>query len=157
NVTVNAVDAYWNLVNTVSDTVGLTSSDTSATLPTPAALAAGTTNLTVYFNGNGNFTVTATDLTNGSKSPGTSSAIGVTGAQFTAATGGGAIPADRAASGTFTNLTGPIYSEKTNGNVGTGTIILKVPTGFVFDTGGTAPTVKITGSGTSSRNINAVA
>jgi hypothetical protein len=29
-VTVNAVDAYWNLVNTVSDTVGLTSSDTSA-------------------------------------------------------------------------------------------------------------------------------
>src|SRR4030095_16713622 len=32
-VTVNAVDAYWNLVDTVTDTVGLTSSDTSATLP----------------------------------------------------------------------------------------------------------------------------
>ena len=41
-VTVNAVDAYWNLVNTVSDTVSLTSSDTSATLPAAAALAAGT-------------------------------------------------------------------------------------------------------------------
>jgi hypothetical protein len=66
-VTVNAVDAYWNLVNTVSDTVGLSSSDTSATLPAAAALAAGTTNLTVYFNGNGSFTLTAVDLSNGGK------------------------------------------------------------------------------------------
>src|SRR5262249_39468951 len=82
DVTVNAVDAYWNLIGTVTDTVGLTSTDTSATLPAPAALAAGTTNLTVYFNGNGNFTLTATDLSNGSKSPGTSSAIAVSGAQF---------------------------------------------------------------------------
>ena len=95
-VTVNAVDAYWNLVNTVSDTVGLSSSDTSATLPAAAALAAGTTNLTVYFNANGTFTLTATDLSNGSKSPSTSPAIAVSGAQFTAATGGGAIPADGA-------------------------------------------------------------
>ena len=32
NVTVNAVDANWNLVNTVSDTVGITSSDANARL-----------------------------------------------------------------------------------------------------------------------------
>src|SRR5262249_22710247 len=89
DVTVNAVDAYWNLVNTVTDTVGLTSSDTSATLPAAAALAAGTKNLAVYFNANGNFTVTAADLTDGSKSPSTSPPISVSGAQFTAATGGG--------------------------------------------------------------------
>ena len=82
-VTVNAVDAYWNLIDTVSDTVGLTSSDTSATLPAAAALAAGTNNLTVYFNGNGSFTLTATDLSNGSKTPSTSPAISVSGAQFT--------------------------------------------------------------------------
>ena len=62
-VTVNAVDAYWNLVNTVSDTVGPDSSDTTATLPAATALAAGTTNLTVAFNANGTFTLTATDLT----------------------------------------------------------------------------------------------
>src|SRR5262249_2103035 len=105
-------------------------------------------------NGNGNFTVTATDLSNGSKSPGTSSAIAVSGAQFTAATGGAAILADRAASGTFTNLTGPIYSENASGNVGTGTIILNAPAGFSFDTGGTAPTVRITSTGSASKNIN---
>src|SRR5262249_41943449 len=57
-VTVNAVDAYWNLVNTVSDTVNLTSTDTSATLPVATALTAGTQNLMVYFNANGNFTLT---------------------------------------------------------------------------------------------------
>src|SRR5207247_1324838 len=33
NVTVNAVDANWNLVNTATDTVGLTSSDSNAVLP----------------------------------------------------------------------------------------------------------------------------
>jgi hypothetical protein len=48
-VTVNAADSYWNLVNTITDTVSLTSSDTSATLPAAVALAAGTKNLTVLF------------------------------------------------------------------------------------------------------------
>src|SRR5437899_12669778 len=91
-MTVNAVDAYWNLVNTVTDTVSLTSSDTSATLPAAAALAAGTTNLMVAFNANGTFTLTATDLTDGSKTASTSPAISVSGAQFTAATDGPAIP-----------------------------------------------------------------
>src|SRR5204862_6695240 len=36
-VTVNAVDAYWNLVNTLTDIVGLSSSDTGATLPAAPA------------------------------------------------------------------------------------------------------------------------
>ena len=70
-VTVNAADAYWNLVDTVTDTVSLTSSDTSATLPAAAALAAGTKNLTVYFNASGSFTLTATDLSDGSNSAST--------------------------------------------------------------------------------------
>ena len=42
NVTVNAVDANWNLVSSVTDTVGITSSDANATLPANIALAAGT-------------------------------------------------------------------------------------------------------------------
>ena len=42
NVTVNAVDANWNLVNTASDTVGITSSDANAALPANAALSGGT-------------------------------------------------------------------------------------------------------------------
>src|SRR5439155_277853 len=41
-VTVNAVDATWNLVNTVTDTVRITSSDVNAILPFDAALVAGT-------------------------------------------------------------------------------------------------------------------
>ena len=79
------------------------------------------------------------------------------GQTITTATGGSAISADTFGSSTFTTLTGPVYSEASNGNVGTGTIILNVPTGFIFDTGGTAPTVVVTrigGGGNNNRNIN---
>src|SRR5262249_37532915 len=93
-VTVNAADAFLNLVNTVSDTVGLSSSDTSATLPAAADLAAGTASLTVAFNANGNFTLTATDLDDGSMGSSTSPAITVSPAQYTTATGGTTISAD---------------------------------------------------------------
>src|SRR5437867_8027793 len=41
NVTVNAVDALWNLINT-NDTAHITSSDTNASLPSDAALSGGT-------------------------------------------------------------------------------------------------------------------
>ena len=52
NVTVNAVDQYWNLVNTVTDTVQITSTDAKAILPADAALAAGTGSLSVTPAGN---------------------------------------------------------------------------------------------------------
>ena len=42
NVTVNAVDQYWNLVNTVTDTVAITSTDPLAVLPSNAPLGTGT-------------------------------------------------------------------------------------------------------------------
>src|SRR6185369_10633097 len=111
----------------------------------------------VYFNGNGTFTLTATDLNNGGKSPSTSPAISVSGAQFTAASGGTGIPADGAVTSAFTTLTGPTYSENNPGEVGTGTLIVNAPAGFIFDTGGTAPTMlvtRLTGSGSSANNIN---
>ncbi|HXJ76452.1 MAG TPA: hypothetical protein VNM37_26580, partial [Candidatus Dormibacteraeota bacterium] len=155
-VTVNAVDSFWNLVNTVSDTVGLSSSDITATLPSNTALISGTTNLTVFFNATGNFNLTANDLDDGSKTASTSASIAVSPAQFTPATGGSAIVAD-GATGTFTTLTGPAYTENASGNVGTGTIILNAPAGFIFDTAGTAPTVlvtRLTGSGSSANNVN---
>ena len=59
------------------------------------------------------------------------------------ATGGTAIPSSYAGT-TYTNLTGPVYYEVASADVGTGTIILNAPSGFIFDTGGTAPTVVIT-------------
>lgn len=81
----------------------------------------------------------------------------------TIATGGDAIPSNTApgciSAGNWAALTGPDYAEAGTAEVKTGTIILNVPTGFEFDTGGTAPTVLITrtfGSGNDSRNINNV-
>ena len=62
NVTVNAVDANFNVVSNRSDTVKITSSDASATLPGNAALVGGTKTFSVTFNtatGSG-WTVTAT-------------------------------------------------------------------------------------------------
>ena len=49
--------------------------DPTATLPAATDLAGGTTNLTVYFNTNGNFTLTASDLDDGTRTPTTSPAI----------------------------------------------------------------------------------
>jgi hypothetical protein len=37
NITVNAVDQYWNLVTTPTNTINITSTDPAATLPAPAA------------------------------------------------------------------------------------------------------------------------
>jgi hypothetical protein len=76
NVTVNAVDANWNGVNT-TDTVRITSTDVAATLPPNAALVAGTKTFAVTLDTLGSFTVTATDVTDGSKTANTTPAITV--------------------------------------------------------------------------------
>jgi hypothetical protein len=81
NVTVNAVDQYWNLVNTATDTVEITSTDPQAALPSNAALqaGAGTFNLTletVSYNP-ATTTLTASDVTNSGMSAGTSPPIPV--------------------------------------------------------------------------------
>ena len=83
---------------------------------------------------------------------------------ITPATGGSSISADTTG-GTYTSLTGPIIAEGATGDIGgsgtnPGTIILNVPSGFVFDTGGVAATVLVTrtaGSGSDNRNINDLA
>lgn len=62
----------------------------------------------------------------------------------TAATGGSAILSSTAG-GTFTALTGPsITGIDDNDMSASGTITLVAPTGFEFDTGGTAPTLLVT-------------
>jgi hypothetical protein len=75
-VTVNAVDANWNVVSS-AHTVGITSSDSAATLPVSAALVAGTKTFSITLNTAGSRTVTATDLTDGTKTASTSAAISV--------------------------------------------------------------------------------
>lgn len=156
-VTVNAVDADWNVVSS-TNTVRITSSDGAASLPPDAALVAGTKDFVVTFNTAGSRTVTASNLSDGSKTASTSPSITVAAVVITSATGGSALSADDAGS-VYTALTGPVYDEASSGDAGVGTVILNAPTGFEFDTGGTAPTVlitRLTGGGNASRNINGV-
>src|SRR5205823_2132731 len=67
NATVNAVDANWNLVTNITDTVSIASSDANAILPANAALSAGTQTFSVTFKTAPSQTVTASDVTDGSK------------------------------------------------------------------------------------------
>ena len=78
NVTVNAVDAKWNLVDYCTDTVAITSSDASASLPANAALAGGTGTFSVTLTTAGSQTVTATDVTQSSVAANTGSPTTVT-------------------------------------------------------------------------------
>src|SRR5262249_38071307 len=73
NVTVNGVDANWNVLSNVTDTIGITSSDPNAVLPSNAALVAGSQLFSVTLKSSGSRTVTATDITDGSKGANTSS------------------------------------------------------------------------------------
>src|SRR5262249_7951404 len=81
-VTVNAVDANWNLVNSITDTAGITSSDTNAGLPANTALAGGSGSFSVTFKTAGSRTLTATDISDGSKTNNTSPAIAVSAGAF---------------------------------------------------------------------------
>ncbi len=82
NVTVNAVDANWNVVNTVTDTAGITSSDANAALPANAALVAGTKTFSVTAKTAGSATFTATDISDGSKTANTSPATTINAGAF---------------------------------------------------------------------------
>jgi hypothetical protein len=148
NVTVNAVDTNWNVISTVTDIVGITSSDANATLPANAALAGGTSTLPFTFYTAGSQTITVSNLTGLTGQTGrtnTSPAIAVTAAAYTAATGGSAISADLVGTLSTASLTGPIYQEASAGNVSTGTVALVCPSGFAFDTNTPLPTVKLEG------------
>jgi hypothetical protein len=72
SVRINAVDEIWNVVSS-GDTVHIACTDGTATLPGDTALAGGTANVIVTFNAAGTFTVTASDVTDGSKTPDTGS------------------------------------------------------------------------------------
>src|SRR5262249_33861208 len=75
NITVNAVDANWNLVSSVSDAIGITSSDANATMPASASLVGGTKAMSVTFVTAGNQTLTATDVDDGTRLANTSPPI----------------------------------------------------------------------------------
>jgi hypothetical protein len=76
NVTVNSVDANWNPVSS-TDTIHIASSDAAATLPSNAALVAGTKTFSISLNTAGSATITASDVTSPAKTANTSPSITV--------------------------------------------------------------------------------
>jgi Big-like domain-containing protein/flagellar hook capping protein FlgD len=74
-VTVRACDNTWTTVTTVTNSIQLTSSDASATLPAPAQLQSGTRSFQITMNAAGSFTVLAHDQTDNTIPDGTSAAV----------------------------------------------------------------------------------
>src|SRR5262245_34424808 len=75
SITVKACDDTWTPVTSVTDLVGLLSSDASATLPAPTQLVNGTGSFSLTFNASGTFIVFAHDQTDGTIPDGTSALV----------------------------------------------------------------------------------
>jgi hypothetical protein len=74
NVVVNAVDEFWNVIPS-SDMINITSTDASATLPADNTLVSGSRTFSITFNASGTFTITATDVTDGTKTANTGTSV----------------------------------------------------------------------------------
>jgi hypothetical protein len=77
NVTVNAVDSTWHIVNVSGHYIHMTTTDSTAITPNDAALSGGTMTGVIQFNSSGSWTVTASDVTDSTKTPNTSSSLTV--------------------------------------------------------------------------------
>lgn len=79
DIVVNACDATWHVIQGATDAINLTSSDGSAFLPNNQSLVNGTTTFSggFLFQTQGTQTVTATDVTDGTKTANTSSSVTV--------------------------------------------------------------------------------
>src|SRR5262249_19236892 len=102
-VTVNSVDANWN-VRSTNDTVAITSSDANAILPTNAALVGGIKTFSVTLKTAGATTVTASDVTHAGTTANTSAPVSVGAAPFAKLQL--LVPGETAAPGTATGKTG---------------------------------------------------
>ncbi|NNU34216.1 hypothetical protein HK413_08765 [Mucilaginibacter sp. S1162] len=79
-IIVNAVDAYWNKVPTVTDMVHIATTDANGVVPADIALANGTmtfTNKVTLKTPVTTTTITVTDVTDGAKTADTSPALTV--------------------------------------------------------------------------------
>ncbi len=104
-ITVNAVDANWNIVTTApANTIAITSSDANAALPSNNTLSSGTRTFSVTLKTAGSRTVTATNTSDGTKTANTSSAITVNSAALSKLQV--LLPGETAAPGTATGKTG---------------------------------------------------
>jgi hypothetical protein len=78
-VTINAVDATFHIISNVTDALSFTSTDPTPAVFSPAtpSLVSGTATTVIMFGAQGSWTITATDTTNPSIAPGTSSLVTV--------------------------------------------------------------------------------
>src|SRR5512142_1068583 len=74
-VTVNACDASWTVVPTITNTIRMLSSDASASLPAAAQLVGGTGTYVVILNADGTFSMYAHDESDGTIPDGTSTPV----------------------------------------------------------------------------------
>jgi len=78
DVVVNAVDDTWHLIGlAANDEIAISSSDANFPAVNNATLVAGTKSFNVSFGTDGNFTITATDVTDGTKTANTGSSTQV--------------------------------------------------------------------------------
>src|SRR5439155_1631715 len=103
------VDANWNLVNTITHSVSLNSTDPNAVLSANAALASGTRTFSLTNKTAGSWTLTANDITDASKTAFTSPAITVNAGAFAKLQL--LVPGETAAPGSATGKTGTPTSE----------------------------------------------
>jgi len=82
SLNVRAVDAYWNLVSTVSDSISLGSTDAFANMPARTKLTNGQLLIPVTLHKTGVNRIWSADLTQGGINPDTSSAFNVSGGPF---------------------------------------------------------------------------
>ena len=82
SLTVRAVDAYWNLVSSVGDSISLGSTDAFATMPALTRLTNGQLLIPVTLHKTGSNRIWSADLTQGGINPDTSSAFTVNGGPF---------------------------------------------------------------------------
>src|SRR6185503_15214833 len=76
NITVNACDDYWQVVDS-TDMVNVTSSDMGAILPAADSLVAGTKSFSVTLSTSGVATISVVDFTDGTRSSNTGTTITV--------------------------------------------------------------------------------
>ena len=110
-VTVNAVDAFWNVV-TSTDNVNITSSDVNASMPANAALVSGTKTFSVTLVTGGTATITASDATNNAITSNTSASVTINAGALKKLQV--LLPGETAAPGTVTGKTGT-PSQQTTG------------------------------------------
>src|SRR5262249_17169977 len=143
SVTVNAVDANWNLVNNITDTININSTDPNDVLPANAALVAGTKSFSLTNKTAGTWTVTGTDVTDGTKTAYISPLITVNAGAVTKLQI--LLPGETAAPGTSTGKTGT-PSDQIAGIALTNSVIVNAVDANWNVVGTSTPNVTITSS-----------